>query len=200
MLACFAGEMVKKILTGVGVILVLLAFLFIFSPNCTLASGTTDSNDNNIYALSIRNITSTGADIYWSTAVPTIGTVYYSDTDIPEVYNPQSSGSQVTILVTGIPGLQVSEAHYTEAHHVTLNRLDMNADPFIQYTISSQPASGDPYTLSGQFVLVNSTAIPWWQNWQYAVFVPIGTFILGLIISPPILSKIWNKLKPKIAK
>jgi len=116
------------------------------------------------------------------------------------VYNPQSPGNQANILVTGIPGLQVSEAHYTEAHHVTLNRLDINTDPFIQYTISSQPFSGDPYTLSGQFVLVNSTAIPWWQNWQYAVFVPIGTFVLGLIISPAILLKMWNKLKLKIAK
>lgn len=190
----------KKILSSVGIILVLLALLLIFSFDGASASGTNGSSDNNIYALSIRNITSTGADIYWSTAVPTIGTVYYSDVDIPEVYNPQSPGSKATILVTNIPGLQVSEAHYTEAHHVTLNRLDMNADPFIQYTISSQPVSGDPYTLSGQLVLVNSTAIPWWQNWQYAVFVPIGTFVVGLIISPTILSKIWNKLKLKTAK
>jgi hypothetical protein len=190
--------MMKRILSGVCIILILSALLSIIFSNNMLASGTSD-NSANIYSLRIDNITKTGADIYWSTAVPTIGTVYYGDTDLPELFNPQTPGSQASILVTVVPGLQVSEPHYTLSHHVTLNRLDMNVDPFIQYTISSQPVTGAPYTLSGQLVLVNSAAIPWWQNWQYNVFMPIATFIFGLAIWPAILSKIWKKLKSKAA-
>jgi hypothetical protein len=177
----------KKILLSTGIILAVLILLTLTTP--TLAS-------EDIYGLKIENINRNGADFYWSTSIETKGSIDYSYTKLAELYNPQSPGPSTDILMS-VRAIQTrSEDHYVKAHHVKVDNLDVNYDPFVQYTIKSEASNGDVYTLSGEFVLIDTPKIYWWQNWQFAVFVPLSTLILGLALTP-LTSRLWEKLRKK---
>lgn len=158
----------------------------------TLISHTTIATEN-IYGLKIENINRNGADFYWSTSIETKGSVEYAYSKLPELYNPQSPGSHQDILVTAIPLQTRSEDHYVKAHHVKVDNLDIDYHPIVQYTIKSQAFSGETYTISGEFVLVDAKTIYWWQTWQFATGLSIVMIFLGLIIKQ-ITAKIWNSL------
>jgi hypothetical protein len=179
----------KKILLSIGIALTVLILMTL--PSSTLAS-------EDIYGLRIENINGNGADFYWSTSIETIGSVEYAYTKLSELYNPQLPGTSQSVLVTATPLLTKSEDHYVKAHHVRVDNLDINDCPFVQYTIKSETFSGEVYTLSGELVLVDTQIISWWQTWQFAVFVPLFVFILGLFLTPqPLISRLWKKLLKK---
>lgn len=181
----------RRILLGAGMVIAVLVLTF-FS-NSTLAN-------ENIYGLKIENINRSGADIYWSTSIETKGSVEYAYTKLPELYNPQSPGTSQDVLTSAIPLQTRSEDHYVKAHHVRVDNLDIDYDPFVQYTIKSQTFNGEIYTLSGEFVLVDTKKIYWWQTWQFAVIMPIVMFILGQITWPTITSKILKYLRFRNSK
>lgn len=182
----------KRLLFVAGMVIAIL--ILTFFSNSTLAS-------ENIYGLRIENINSSGADFYWSTSIETKGSVEYAYTKLSELYNPQVPGSHQDVLVSATPIQTKSEEHYRKTHHVKVDNLDIDYDPFVQYTIKSQSFDGEIYTISGEFVLVNTPEIYWWQTWQFAVIVPIATFILGWIAWPTIIIKIWKRIKyTKIAQ
>jgi hypothetical protein len=170
--------------------MVMIILILTFFSHFTLAS-------ENIYGLRMENISRSGADFYWSTSIETKGSVEYAYTKLPELYNPQLPGSRQDILVSIIP-LQIrSEAHYRKAHHVKVDNLDLDYDPFVQYTIKSEAFNGEVYTISGEFVLVDTGKIHWWQTWWF----PLIMFILGQIAWPTITIKIWKYLRSiRIAK
>jgi hypothetical protein len=174
----------KKILLSTKVALTVLILLTLSSP--TLAS-------EDIYGLKIENINRSGADFYWSTSIETKGIVEYAYTKRAELYNPQSPGSHQDILVSVVPMQTRSEDYYVKAHHVKVDNLDIGYDPFVQYTIKSQAFNGDVYTLSGEFVLIDTKTINWWQTWQFVIFMPIFMFILGRVTGP----LTWKKLRKK---
>lgn len=149
-----------------------------------------------IFGLKIENINKNGADFYWSTSVETLGSVEYAYTKQPELYNPQPQSPQtsVTILVSATPALTISENRYVKAHHIKIDNLDLYYDPFVQYTIKSEVYNGSTYMLSGEFVLVDTKTINWWQTWKFAIFVPITVFVLGQI-TRPITSMLWKHLR-----
>ncbi len=158
----------KKTLLGGTIALALLGLLLL--PTSALA-------DENIYGLRIENINKNGADFYWITSVETKGSVEYAYTKLAEMYNPQSPGPSVSVLITAVP-LQVNyEDHYVKEHHIRIDNLDLTYDPFVQYTVKSQTFNGDIYTISGEFVLVDTDSIHWWQTWQFVVFFSIGLAI-----------------------
>jgi len=177
----------KKTLLITGIALTLLILLTL--PSSTLAS-------EEIYGLKIENINRGGADFYWSTSIETKGSVVYAYTKLPELYNPQLPGTSTGVLVSITPSQTRSEDHYVKAHHVKVDNLDLNYDPFVQYTIKSETFNGDVYALSGEFVLIDTPEIRWWQNWQFAVFVPLSALILGLLLTP-LTSILWKKLRKK---
>lgn len=177
----------KKILLSTGMALTVLILLTL--PSTTLAS-------EDIYGLKIENITGSGADFYWSTSIETKGSVEYAYTKLAELYNPQSPGTHADILVSVTPIQTRSEDHYVKAHHVKVDNLDVNYCPFVQYTIKSEAFNGNVYTLSGEFVLIDTKIISWWQTWQFALFVPLSVFILGLLLTP-LTSRLWEKLRKK---
>jgi len=178
----------KKILLNSVIGLTVLILLTLTTP--TLAS-------EEIYGLKIENINRSGADFYWSTSIETKGSIEYAYTKLAELYNPQSPGTSQNVLVSATPSQTRSEDHYVKAHHVRVDNLDVNYCPFVQYTIKSEAFNGDIYTLSGEFVLIDTKIISWWQNWQFAVFMPLFVFILGLVLKPPT-SRLWKKLRKKI--
>ena len=171
----------KKILLGAEIVLIVL-ILLVFAAS-TLAS-------EDIYGLKIENLNRSGADFYWSTSIETKGSIEYAYTKLPELYNPQSPGTHADMLVSAIPLQTKSEDHYVKAHHVKIDNLDLNYDPFVQYTIKSEAFSGDVYTLSGEFVLVDTKIINWWQTWWFAIII----FILGQI-TRPITSRLWKYIR-----
>lgn len=175
----------KKILLNSVIALTVLILLTLTTP--TLAS-------EEIYGLKIENINRSGADFYWSTSIETKGSVEYAYTKLPELYNPQSPGTSQNVLLTATPLQTRSEDHYVKAHHVRVDNLDVNYCPFVQYTIKSEAFNGDIYTLSGEFVLIDTKIISWWQTWQFAVFTPLFVFILGLVLKP-LPSRLWIKLR-----
>ena len=177
----------KKILLNSVIALTVLILLTLTTP--TLAS-------EEIYGLKIENINRSGADFYWSTSIETKGSVEYAYTKLPQLYNPQSPGTSTDVLVSVTPLQTRSEDHYVKAHHVKVDNLDIDYAPFVQYTIKSEAFNGEVYTISGEFVLVDTQKIYWWQTWWFV----IGIFILGLIITP-IASIIWKHLRSiRIAK
>jgi hypothetical protein len=183
------GVSMKKILLGAGMALtVLILPVFVAS---TLAN-------EDIYGLRIENINRNSADFYWSTSIETKGSVEYAYTKLPELYNPQAPGPYADILVSYVPLQTRSEEHYVKAHHIKIDNLDLNYDPFVQYTIKSEAFNGDIYTLSGEFVLVDTKAIDWWQTWVFVVFFPIvlsiAMFILGHITREKVL-RLWQYLR-----
>jgi len=189
----------ERWLVGVFAGLVVAILIFTLIPHDTLAT-------ENIFGLKIENINRNGADFYWSTSIETKGTLEYAYSKLAELYNPQSSGTQQTVLITATPLQTISEPHYTKWHHIKVDDLDIDYDPFVQYTIKSQVFNGETYTLPGEFVLVDVNKINWWETWWFS----IGTFIFGLIsaliitlfVKPidskriiPLTSKIWNRIK-----
>lgn len=146
-----------------------------------------------IYGIRIENINRSGADFYWSTSVETIGTVEYAYTKLPQLYNPQSPGTYQDVLVSVTPLLKKTEDHFVKQHHIKVDRLDVDYNPFVQYTINSQTHDGTVYSVSGEFVLIDIEELYWWQNWQYAIFAPIITLILGLVI-PYIIKKVNKRI------
>jgi len=177
---------VRRILFGVGIVMaILISYSF---SNSTLAS-------ENIFGIRIENINRSGADFYWSTSVETKGRVEYAYTKFRELYNPQSPGTHQDVLVSVTPLQTRSEDYYVKTHHVKVDNLDLDYDPFVQYTIKSQTFDGQTYTISGEFVLVDTGVILWWQTWQFA----IGTFILGLITTP-ITLRVWRYLQSRRKK
>jgi len=177
----------KRILLSAGI--ALTALILITLPSLTLAS-------EDIYGLRIENINGSGADSYWSTSIETKGSVEYAYTKLPQLYNPQSPGTHADVLLSATPLQTRSEDHYVKAHHVRVDNLDLNYDPFVQYTIKSEAFNGDVYTLSGEFVLVDTKTINWWQMWQFALFMPVFMFILGHV-TRPLASILREKLRSK---
>lgn len=178
----------KKILLNSVIALTVLILLTLTTP--TLAS-------EEIYGLKIENINRSGADFYWSTSIETKGSIEYAYTKLAELYNPQSPGTSQNVLVSATPSQTRSEDYYVKAHHVRVDNLDVNYCPFVQYTIKSEAFNGDIYTLSGEFVLIDTKIISWWQTWQFAVFMPLFVFILGLVLRP-LTSRLRKKLRKKI--
>jgi hypothetical protein len=177
-----------RMVLGLGVILAFLISSFTWNYAQT---------DEEIYGIRIENINRTGADFYWSTSIETKGSVEYAYTKLPELYNPQSPGASQSVLISAIPLLKKTEDHFVKQHHVKIDRLDINYDPFVQYTIKSETFTGTVYSISGEFVLVDTQKLNWWQSWQYAVFAPLITLILGLII-PYIKGLFTKKIKKDI--
>jgi hypothetical protein len=141
------------------------------ADNETITSQTEASNSSTsaeIYGLRIANINKNGADFYWSTSVATNGSIEYAYTKLPQLYNPQSSGSSSSVLITVSVMLVRSESSWVKDHHIKVDNLDMSYDPFVQYTVKSATPSGDVHTLSGEFVLVDTQIPPqvlhWWQS------------------------------------
>lgn len=165
-------KQMKKIMFCSVIALIILILLLL--PISTLAS-------EDIYGIKIENITRRGADLYWSTSIETKGSVEYGYSKLAQLYNPQQPGSSQSVLISMVPALVVSEDHYVKSHHVKLDRLDMYYDQFVQYTIKSQTFAGDTYTLSGEFVLVDTKAINWWQTPWFVICFPIFMFILGIV-------------------
>lgn len=147
-----------------------------------------------IYALKIENINRNGADFYWSTSIETKGTLEYSYTKLREIYNPQSPGSTQNVIISATPLLTITEDYYFKDHHIRVDNLDIDESPFVQYTIKSQAFNGETYTISGEFVLVDTKKINWWQTWQFAIFWSIAMIFLGLIIRQ-FIAKICNSLR-----
>lgn len=168
----------KRILFSLEIAVAMLVLLI-------FPSSITASED--IYSLRIENINRSGADFRWSTSIETKGTIEYAYAKLPELYNPQKPGTSATIIMTVTPLQIKSETNYVKEHHVKIDNLDINYDPFIQYTIKSETFNGDIYSISGEFVLVNIKVINWWQTWMYALFMPLTMFVLGQIIRPTIL-------------
>ena len=173
-----------KKLTLVVAMLITIPIL-VFTSNPALA-------DDNIYGLRIENINRSGADIHWITSIETKGSITYAYTKLPELYNPQAPGSHQEILVTATPALTESEDHYRKEHHIKIDNLDLNYCPFVQYTIKSQAFDGEIYEISGEFVLVDTQKINWWQTWWFLIML----FVLGQIAWPTITIKIWKRIKP----
>ena len=148
-----------------------------------------------IYGLKIENINSSGADFSWSTSIETEGSITYAYTKHPELYNPQAPGSHQEILLTATPALTKSEDGSRKDHHIKIDNLDLNYCPFVQYTIKSQAFSGETYEITGEFVLVDTGKIVWWQTWQFAIFAPIITLILGSVARPKWIMKIYKRIK-----
>lgn len=157
---------------------IIMAILLSFSLN-----GSTIASED-IYGLRIENINRSGADFYWSTAIETKGSIEYAYTKLAQLYNPQSPGSQQDILVTAVPARVKSEPHYKKEHHIRVDDLDMYYAPIVQYTIKSETSSGVVYTISGELVLVDTGIIRWWQTMEFAIGMPIGMFVLGLVTRP----------------
>jgi len=157
------------------------------TPNNEIINSTSNSSaSENIYALRIENINKSGADFYWSTSIATNGSIEYAYTKLAQLYNPQSPGSQQSVLMTVVPVRVKSESNYVKDHHIRVDNLDMSYDPFVQYTIKSETSSGEVYTLSGELILVDTGVIRWWQSLWYAIFAPIVVLVLGQIIIPRI--------------
>lgn len=151
--------------------------------------------DEGIYSLRIENINMNGADFYWSTSVETKGSIEYAYAKLAQLYNPQSPGSQQDVLMTVVPLRVKSEPHYVKAHHIRIDNLDMYYAPIVQYRIKSETPSGEVYAISGELVLVDAGVIPWWQTPWFAVGMPIGTLVLGLM-AERVVSRIKQRLRP----
>jgi hypothetical protein len=158
------------------------------------------STSDDIYGLRIANINKNGADFYWSTSVATNGSIDYGYTKQARLYNPQSSGSPPSVLITVNAMLVKSDSHWVKDHHIKVDNLDMSYDPFVQYTIKSATPSGDVYTLSGEFVLVDTQVLHWWQSMWYAIFAPIFGILLGVLAQTEIVPRIRQARQSRKAK
>jgi len=140
------------------------------------------STSDGIFGLRIENINKNGADFYWSTSIATNGSVQYAYTKLAEQYNPQSSQSDPSVLITVNAMLTKSDSRWVRDHHIKVDNLDMSYDPFVQYTIKSATHSGDVYTLSGEFVLVDTQVLHRWQS-PYLVVPLAAMTVVGFILA-----------------
>ncbi len=178
----------KRIFVRAGIFITILTLSFF-----SISASTSDDESDIIYALRIDNINRHGADFYWSTSIETKGSVDYAYTKLRELYNPQLPGSQQTVLLSAVPMQTRSEEYFVKDHHIKVDNLDMESGLFVEYTIKSQAFDGEIYEIPGEFVLVDTQKVDWWQNWQFAIFFPITMFILGNIAWPTIFSKIVKR-------
>lgn len=148
----------------------------------TQASNSSASDE--IYGLRIENISKGGADFYWSTSIETKGSIEYAYTKLALQYNPQSSGSQQSVLITAVPVRVKSESGYFKTHHIRLDDLDMYYAPIVQYTIRSEIFGGDIdiAPISGEFVLVDTQVLRWWQTSYFVVSLAVIS-VLGFILT-----------------
>jgi len=163
------------------------------ADNETITSQSEASNSSTsdeIFGLRIQNINRNGADFYWSTSTATNGSIEYAYTKQAQLYNPQSSGSPPSVLITLAATLVKSDSRWVRDHHIKIDNLDMSYDPFVQYTIRSATPSGEVYTLSGEFVLVDTQVVRWHQTWWFPVIVGVAMWFLGRI------TKDWDVRKP----
>jgi hypothetical protein len=152
------------------------------------------STSDGIFGLRIENINKNGADFYWSTSIATNGSIQYAYTKLAEQYNPQSSQSDPSVLITVNAMLTKSDSRWVRDHHIKVDNLGMSYDPFVQYTIKSATPSGEVYTLSGEFVLVDTGVIPWSQTWWFAASLALFVVFLGYI---PLIRKYFQSRKAK---
>jgi hypothetical protein len=154
------------------------------ADNATITSQTeagNSSTSDGIYGLRIANINKNGADFYWSTSVATNGSIEYAYTKLAEQYNPQSSQSDPSVLITVNAMLTKSDSRWVRDHHIKVDNLDMSYDPFVQYTIKSATPSGEVYTLSGELVLVDTQVLHRWQS-PYLV-IPLAVIaVAGFVL------------------
>jgi len=154
--------------------------------NETIISQTEASNSSTgdeIYALRIDNINKNGADFHWSTSVVTNGSIEYGYTKLAEQYNPQSSQSDPSVLITVNAMLTESDPDWVRDHHIRVDNLDMYYNPFVEYTITSVTENGEVYTLSGELVLVDTQVLHWWQSPYFVVplaVIAVAGFILTI--------------------
>ena len=197
----------KKLIFVIALIVILPVLVVLDTPpadsasadNETTAGQTEASNSSaseDIYGLRIDNINKSGADFHWSTSIAANGSIEYAYTKLAQQYNPQSSGSQQSVLITVVPLRVKSQPGYFTDHDIRVDDLDMYYDLFVQYTIKSETFSGEVYTLSGELVLVDTQALGWWQTWWFPVIVAGSMWFLGRI------TKDWNirKLGSRIKK
>jgi len=202
----------KKLILVIALVVMspLLIVLVIFPTDSTSAdnevvtSQTEASNSSaseEIYALRIANINKNGADFYWSTSVAANGSIEYAYTKLAEQYNPQSSGSQQSVLITIAALLVKSDSSWVRDHHIKVDNLDMYYNPFVEYTIKSETESGEVYTLSGEFVLVDTVVLHWWQSREYAILAPIiSPIVVGLLVQMIIIPRIRKYFQSRKAK
>lgn len=158
------------------------------------------STSDEIYGLRINNINKNGADFHWSTSVATNGSVEYGYTKVAQQYNPQSSGTPPSVLITVAAKLVKSDSRWVRDHHIRVDNLDMYYNPFVEYTIKSATPSGEFYTLSGEFVLVDTQVLHWWQSMWYAIFAPIVGIGLGVLAQTVIVPRIRQARQSRKAK
>jgi len=187
------------VLSGSGGSAISFADTDTFSNEVTSATSNSSTSDE-IFGLRIENINKNGADFYWSTSTATNGSIEYAYTKLAEQYNPQSSGSDPSVLMT-LRAMRVkSDSHWVKYHHIKVDNLDMSYDPFVQYTIKSATPSGEVYTLSGEFILVDTQIFHWWQSVWYAIFAPIVGIGLGLLAQIVIVPRIKQARQFRKAK
>ena len=153
------------------------------ADNQTITSQTEASNSSTgdeIYALRIDNINKNGAYFHWSTSVATNGSVEYGYTKVTQQYNPQSSGSPPSVLINVAAKLVKSDSDWVRDHHIRVDNLDMYYNPFVEYTIKSATPGGEVYTLSGEFVLVDTQILHWWQSPYFVV--PLAVIAVAELI------------------
>jgi hypothetical protein len=141
------------------------------------------STSDGIFGLRIDNINKNGADFYWSTSIATNGSVQYAYTKLAEQYNPQSSQSDPSVLITVNAMLTESDPDWVRDHHIRVDNLDMYYNPFVEYTITSVTENGEVYTLSGELVLVDTQVLHWWQSPYFVVplaVIAVAGFILTI--------------------
>ena len=196
----------KKIILVIALILMLPVLVVLgtsladstSADNETATSQTEASNSSTsdeIYALRIANINKSGADFHWSTSIAANGSIEYAYTKLAQI-----SGSQQSVLITVVPVRVKSQPGYFTDHHIRVDDLDMYYDPFVQYTIKSETPSGEVYTLSGEFVLVDTQVLQWWQSMWYAIFAPIVGIGLGLLAQIAILPTIRQARQSRKAR
>ena len=173
------------------------------ADNETITSQTEASNSSTsdeIFGLRIENINKNGADFYWSTSTATNGSIDYAYTKLAEQYNPQSSGGDPSVLITVAAKLVKSDSRWVRDHHIRVDNLDMYYNPFVEYTIKSATPSGEVYPLSGEFVLVDTQVLHWWQSMWYAIFAPIVGIGLGVLAQTVIVPRIRRVRQSRKAK
>jgi hypothetical protein len=158
------------------------------------------STSDGIFGLRIANINKNGADFYWSSSVATNGSVEYGYTKVAQQYNPQSSATPPSVLITVAAKLVKSDSRWVWDHHIRVDNLDMYYNPFVEYTIKSATPSGEVYTLSGEFVLVDTQVLHWWQSMWYAIFAPIVGIGLGVLAQTVIVPRMRQARQSRKAK
>jgi len=175
------------VLSGLGDAAISFADTDTFSNEVTSATSNSSTSDE-ILGLRIDNINKNGADFHWSTSVATNGSVEYAYTKLAQI-----SGSQQSVAISVLIKRVESDPHYRQEHHIRVDNLDMYYHPFVEYTIKSETRGGEVYTLSGEFVLVDTQVLHRWQS-PYLV-IPLAVIaVAGFILT------IRNQIQSRKAK